>query len=162
MDKLREWLIEQYPATKAESPMEELFWAAWEVMPSARKMLTPAMRLQIKPQATVGPYRADFLYSLTDTEGKHKYLVVEIDGHDFHERTKEQAARDRSRDRWMVEHRYDVIRFTGSEVYGNPFACVQQTVDRLHLACYGKTTREARADAGFAAIRAMLAEDRAA
>lgn len=43
-------------------------------------------------------------------------VVVECDGHDYHERTKEQAARDRSRDRALTGLGWRVLRFTGREI----------------------------------------------
>lgn len=55
-------------------------------------------------------------------------IVVECDGHDYHERTKEQAAHDRKRDRAMTEAGITVLRYTGSEIWRNPFACAQQTI----------------------------------
>jgi hypothetical protein len=54
--------------------------------------------------------------------------VIEIDGHDFHERTKEQAAADRKRDRVLSALGYTVIRFTGSEVYAAPSDCAREAV----------------------------------
>lgn len=56
-------------------------------------------------------------------------VVIECDGHDYHERTKQQAARDRSRDRAMTEVGWRVMRFTGSEIWANPFACAKQAID---------------------------------
>lgn len=53
-------------------------------------------------------------------------LAIELDGHDFHERTKEQAQRDKSRDRILQELGWKAIRFTGSEVYADPIACVRE------------------------------------
>lgn len=53
-------------------------------------------------------------------------IVVEADGHDFHERTKEQARKDRSTDRWLQEHGWTVLRFTGSEIYADAGACADQ------------------------------------
>lgn len=91
----------------------------------------------VEPQVTVHgfdrDYRADFLASivrwysgegLADDSADFGYrcfrkAVVELDGHDFHERTKEQAARDRSRDRDLMANGYQVLRFTGSEVWKN-------------------------------------------
>jgi very-short-patch-repair endonuclease len=46
-------------------------------------------------------------------------IAIECDGHDFHERTKQQAARDRKRDRTLQALGYVVLRFTGSEIVGN-------------------------------------------
>lgn len=50
-------------------------------------------------------------------------LAVECDGFPFHERTKEQAAKDRSRDRWLQAAGYWIYRFTGSEIFTAPRRC---------------------------------------
>ena len=49
--------------------------------------------------------------------------MVECDGHAFHERTKDQAARDRSRDRAVQEGGATIFRFTGSEIWNDPVRC---------------------------------------
>jgi very-short-patch-repair endonuclease len=64
-------------------------------------------------------YRLDFAL-VTDTQK----IAIEVDGHDFHERTKEQAARDKARDRTLVLDGWTVLRFTGSEVWRDARACV--------------------------------------
>lgn len=69
-------------------------------------------------------YRIDFAF-LPVASSACPPFAVELDGHDFHERTKEQAARDRSRDRAMQNDGWQVIRFTGSELWKDPVACVQ-------------------------------------
>lgn len=43
-------------------------------------------------------------------------IAIECDGHDFHERTKQQAAYDRSRDRELLIAGVPTLRFTGSEI----------------------------------------------
>jgi hypothetical protein len=53
-------------------------------------------------------------------------LIVECDGHDFHERTKEQASRDRARDRSAALAGLEVFRFTGSELWKDPWGCALQ------------------------------------
>ena len=57
-----------------------------------------------------------------------RHLIVECDGHDFHERTKEQAAKDRSRDRASAMLSIDVFRFTGSELWRDPWGCARQVI----------------------------------
>lgn len=47
-------------------------------------------------------------------------VAVELDGHEFHERTKDQAGRDKRRDRALVSKGWTVIRFTGAEVVRSP------------------------------------------
>lgn len=57
-----------------------------------------------------------------------KAILVECDGHEFHEKTKEQAARDKSRDRDLQAAGFPVYRFTGSEIWRDPVACATQLV----------------------------------
>lgn len=73
-------------------------------------------------------YRLDFAVSLRrDTgEGEPVYVDVEVDGHDFHEKTKEQAEHDKERDRLVQAEGWAVARFTGSEVYRDPVACAKK------------------------------------
>ena len=51
-------------------------------------------------------------------------LVVECDGADFHDRDVSQLQRDRKRDRHFQTKGIPVLRFTGSEIYRDPGACV--------------------------------------
>lgn len=81
-------------------------------------------------QVKIRKYRVDFL--LLHKDGEHiKRVVVECDGHDFHERTKEQAARDRSRDRDMAGMGMTVLRFTGSEIWKDANACAMDVFGHL-------------------------------
>ena len=154
MDQMREWMVERFGG-KCDSPMESLFWAAWQLM-KPHAYGAGGVVLDEKRQAPIGKYRADFLFSLKDEKGVSQRLVIEIDGHDFHERTKQQAAHDKARDRYMTGESYHVMRFTGSEVYANPFKCVNEVSDRLYQLQYGETPGRARAKAGFEAIRKIL------
>jgi very-short-patch-repair endonuclease len=155
-DAMRDWLVAAFPSNKSESPIEALFYAAWQL--SSRHLMVPdSPELVLTQQAPVGHYRADFLLEIRPPAGDTKRLVVELDGHAFHERTKEQAAKDKARDRWMTGAGYTVMRFTGSEVWANPFAVASEVADRVHQLRSGKSRKDARAEAGFAAIRALLA-----
>lgn len=58
-------------------------------------------------------------------------IFIECDGHNFHERTKEQAAHDRQKDRAIQQSGYPILRFTGSEIYGDPISCASQVFDFL-------------------------------
>jgi very-short-patch-repair endonuclease len=69
---------------------------------------------RVETQARVDRYVADIL--LTEQDGELR-VVVECDGHEFHDRTKEQAQHDRRRDRFLQAEGYRVLRFTGSEIF---------------------------------------------
>lgn len=66
-------------------------------------------------QHRVQNYKIDLAFLRRDNE--QPVLAIECDGHDYHERTKEQAAHDRSRDRVLLGLGIKTIRFTGSEIY---------------------------------------------
>jgi very-short-patch-repair endonuclease len=57
-------------------------------------------------------------------------VIVELDGHDFHERTPEQAQSDKSRDRELQAMGWRVLRYTGREVLRSPVECLHE-VERL-------------------------------
>lgn len=87
-----------------------------------------AEELVIYPQASIGSYRVDFRlkYLMYCKSGHYvQELIIECDGHEFHE-TKEAAAKDKKRDRFLKKEGFDVLRFTGSEIYKNPFGCVDE------------------------------------
>lgn len=86
--------------------------------------------LSVEPQARVLDWPVDFLIRVRTSEevGRLHKAVVECDGHDFHERTKDQAVRDRSRDRRLQEAGIRVFRFTGAEIYRDPMGCAEEII----------------------------------
>lgn len=105
-----------------KSPIERAFFRCFRYV-----MLDADMpdKLVIRPQEKIGQFRVDFLIT---TEDGQSLLVVECDGHEFHERTKEQAAKDRSRDRDLLASGIPVMRFTGAEIFAAPFGCAIEAV----------------------------------
>jgi very-short-patch-repair endonuclease len=106
--------------------------------------------IQISVQEKIGKYRVDFLITFTesvpDFDNKTKTkdglsipgvkiettsLIVECDGHDFHDRTKEQASRDRARDRELKKLGYEVFRYTGSDIWADVYGCATESIDRV-------------------------------
>lgn len=85
------------------------------------------------PQANVGAYRADFLL-ICRYYGVTHLFVIECDGHEHHERTKEQASRDKSRDRWFTSRGFKMLRFTGSEIWRDPAACFEEIANAIQNA----------------------------
>jgi very-short-patch-repair endonuclease len=85
--------------------------------------------LQVAPQFSIGKYRVDLLIGYAGAGGLSEgYIAVECDGHDFHDRTKQQAQRDKSRDRDISASVAKVIRFTGSEIYRDPWKCADEAI----------------------------------
>lgn len=79
--------------------------------------------IHVWPQARVDGYRIDFLFAVKRGEAV-RYTVVELDGHDYHERTKRQASYDKARDRHFTKKGWMIARFTGADVWADPDECV--------------------------------------
>ena len=88
--------------------------------------------IHIDTQVPIGKFRADIVATVTLAGRELGKVVVECDGHQFHERTKEQATRDRARDRKMTMDGYKVLRFTGSEIYRSP----SEAAGDVHQVCW--------------------------
>jgi very-short-patch-repair endonuclease len=65
-----------------------------------------------------------------------KHLIVECDGHDFHDRTKEQASKDRARDRALQSLGYRVYRYTGSDLWRDVCVYAVEVVTALNREVY--------------------------
>lgn len=126
---------------KCESPIERLLLPHLATMPLAFTdpdqtgcYLTdhPHVRLAVQPYVdTLAPFRPDFTVLVTLPGFQPVRLVIEADGHDFHEKTKEQAARDKARDRSFAGAGWVVARFTGSEIHESPRGVALQVADML-------------------------------
>jgi very-short-patch-repair endonuclease len=75
-----------------------------------------------------GRQRVEFLFVGYCAELKPILIAVECDGHDFDERSKEQAAKDKSRDRELAGMGIQVMRFTGSEIHRDAAKCVHEVI----------------------------------
>lgn len=98
--------------------------------------------LTIQTQAGLGDYRADFLLTYRDGYGTFRLreigqdnpvvsMIVECDGHDFHDRTKEQASDDRKRDRFLRSTGLMVFRYTGADIWKDVCACAAESLKEL-------------------------------
>ena len=78
----------------------------------------------IAPQYQIDHYIVDFGIFIKGIAKEKIKIVVECDGHDFHEKTREQAARDKRRDRDLQIAGWKVLRFTGSEIWRDYSWCI--------------------------------------
>jgi very-short-patch-repair endonuclease len=131
-----------------ESPIEDLFWVAVQVLCKAQfadvnpdpipvsggSVVWPA-GIYIEPQAKIDKYRVDFLMHQSGN-GPDEILtpvIVELDGHDFHDKDKRQRSYEKARDRHLLRAGYRVVHFTGSDVVKDPFAVAFEVLQMLGL-----------------------------
>jgi very-short-patch-repair endonuclease len=94
-------------------------------------MPPPASGLCVVPQYKVSDYRIDLALFCRGFNGDVLMLAIECDGHEWHEKTKEQAKRDRKRDRALQALGWQTMRFTGSEIFEDAMACVDEIGNAL-------------------------------
>lgn len=80
-----------------------------------------------------GDYRLDLAVFTSGYMPSDPWLkfAVELDGHDFHERTKSQVRRDKARDRTLQAAGWRVFRFAGSEVFEDASDCAYQLEEAM-------------------------------
>lgn len=108
------------PVSKSRSPIEELLFRA--LVP-----LVPT-GVELHAQHQVCGCRVDLVLV-----GPKSRVVIECDGHDYHERTKEQARRDREKDRAFQRAGWIIARFTGSEIYADAEKCACEALGLLSI-----------------------------
>ncbi|MGE5585775.1 MAG: endonuclease domain-containing protein [Bacillota bacterium] len=116
-----------------ESPIEQLlglylchFGQAW--IGGDSFILNP----QQEVDTPAGRFRVDFLVA-AEVLGRKVCLAVECDGHDYHEKTKAQAARDKRRDRALKLAGFEVVHFTGTEIWADPERCAVEVFRHLRV-----------------------------
>lgn len=83
------------------------------------------------PQTYVlGNFRPDFLAMVT-RKNKTRWMVIECDGYEFHDKGKYEAARDKSRDRAMTLAGIRVFRFAGKEIKQDAGKCAAEVFEML-------------------------------
>ena len=141
---------------KIISPVEQLFLIEWSFKRSVNATLLYQdfdRLFELFPQyssSNTGKYRIDFVVSFVTSivnsiDSKYyKYeklifdnvdeplLGIEIDGHIWHEKTKEQARKHKERERFLVSKGWKLLRYTGSEIFNDVSRCV----DEVHSMAY--------------------------
>lgn len=124
---------------KCQSPIEELYYIYLRYLLDGFNFKEFSIIPQFSIKSKNNNYKADFYITVSDdflidnNEQRTFYyreanLCVECDGHAFHEKTKQQAQRDKKRERDIISKGYKLIRFTGSEIYSDPKKCAIETI----------------------------------
>lgn len=90
----------------------------------------PDHRFGIWAQVPLDSFRLDFLLGFKGASGTW-LAAVECDGHEFHERTADQATRDKSRDRKLQIMGLMAFRFTGREIWADAWNAAGSVVAAL-------------------------------
>ncbi len=113
------------------TPIERLFlleaidrWASSRMHDANKFWVTEQFRVETE---NGGAFVVDFAFGLLGEATPKAF--VELDGHDFHKKTKEQVERDKKRERAIVKSGVPVLRFSGREVWRDPYTCVNDVLE---------------------------------
>lgn len=129
-----------------ESPIEEYLATALRIVNiELIGLYNPFIKIkkfskQEKIKCEDKTYRADFFISVEYKNQETINYVIECDGHEFHQKSKEQVERDNRRTRNLQKAGYNVIRFSGTEIYCNALKCAKEVLNIILSKC--KYTKE--------------------
>lgn len=116
--------------SQCKSPIEKILLVAIDFVTLERIGEIPTLA-DIEPQYMIKDgdkiYFADFFLLFEHIDWIK--IVVECDGHEFHQKTKKQVEHDNEREMRLKLLGYDVLRFSGSQIYKNPMKCANDIVD---------------------------------
>ena len=119
---------------KCDSPIEMIFKVAFDVVCRSSFDNSYHLESQHKIETKGNTYYADFLVWHDDENIK---VIIEIDGHDFHEKTKEQVAHDKEREYQLKMEGYEILRFSGSQIFNSPCVYANKALEFLDLQNWG-------------------------
>lgn len=136
LEEVRDSVLEQ----PIHSPIEAVFFAWWLAVDRLESghgdvadslMLSPQVIVTTgdfacRPDFIVWPANSELLLEAEEAGLTFRHIAVELDGHDFHERTKEQVNERNQRDRHLQQAGWAVFHFSGSEVVHEPERCVRE------------------------------------
>lgn len=127
---------------KIGSPLESSFYASLlkadlehPIVGEALKILgyDSAIYTQYKVKDKNRTFYPDFNIEVVNLDYREivANVFIEIDGHQFHEKTKEQVRHDKARERALLSHCDGIVRFSGSEVYRDSDACAEESINTI-------------------------------
>lgn len=123
---------------KAESPIEKILLLALELV--SHELYRGEFIFYSQEDIPCGDkeYRADIDVCKFERNlwffGSESHIVgcntlVECDGHEFHEKTKEQVKKNNERDMALKKEGYEVLHFSGSQIFQDPIKCAKDVLE---------------------------------
>lgn len=129
-----------FETDECKSPIEQILKLALDIRVFERDLFRGAVDIYFSPQKQITvngkKYYADFYFDAenefnSEEINKNYKLVIECDGHDYHHASKAQVRKDYERENDLKMAGYDVMRFTGSQIYDDPYGCADKIIDYI-------------------------------
>lgn len=124
-----------------KSPIEQIFVTALEIYCEYENKQKIFLFPQKEVDCNGKKYYLDFEFNAEDyltyltfgeeIENKNFKLDIECDGYEFHQKTKEQVQHDNEREYDLKIAGYEVLRFSGTQIFNNPLKCAEDTYNYI-------------------------------
>lgn len=159
-------MFSQCSEAVTDSPIEQLFFVAIHAMAESvfcplnqeaifHPFADPVLRngVYMSQQQQIGKYRVDFSLKQIGVgpDDIYRPIVIELDGHDFHDRDKAQRSYEKARDRYLVKQGYRVLHYTGSDIVADPFKAAFEALEMIGamIGCCGPDDYNAKDPLGL-------------
>ena len=134
VNNIKENIVPDIYCSEIISPIEQIFITAFDLY--IKLLNKDYILLFAQRPIEIGDkkYIADFCFETDEYVNRfdtNKKIIIECDGHDFHQKTKEQVKHDNEREYDLKMAGYEVIRFSGSQIYNEPFKCAEDTYNYI-------------------------------
>ena len=124
-----------------KSPIEQIFITAFEIYCKYNNKEDIYLFPQKEVICNEKKYYIDFEFKADDyltqlllgekIKNYNFKLAIECDGYEFHQKTKEQVQKDNEREYDLKMAGYEVLRFSGTQIYNNPLKCAEDTYNYI-------------------------------
>lgn len=124
-----------------KSPIEQIFITAFEIYCKYNNKENIYLFPQKEVICNKKRYYIDFEFEADDylshlilgekIKNPNFKLAIECDGYEFHQKTKEQVQRDNEREYDLKMAGYEVLRFSGTQIYNKPLKCAEDTYNYI-------------------------------
>ena len=117
-----------------KSPIEIVLFTALYIFKLKNKLnffLETQKEIKIDNKKYIADFYIEYDKLLNFFLKKDFKLIIECDGFEYHHNNKEQVNYDYERENNLKLNGYDIIRFTGSQIYNDPMKCVYQIISYI-------------------------------
>lgn len=123
------------------SPIEKIFLTAFLIYSMEKNkdiFIEPQTEIECNNKKYIVDFEIRYDEMCNPNFKKDFNLIIECDGYDFHQKTKKQVEYDNNREYDLKLQGYQILRFSGSEIYNEPMKCIEKVIKYIEEKAYDR------------------------